>query len=121
MLVAVVRRFAMRGRADVLVQPSWLSALAEAQRRMGFKHATALLVSEELRSPISRGVLRPTIVLSPHAGAAVGEAEARIAHGLAPVARPDRPQLLAARLACALVWFNPLVWMFARESPPPRE
>ena len=47
MTVAVVRLFAMRGRADVLVQPSWLSALAEAQRRMGFKHGTALLVSNE--------------------------------------------------------------------------
>ena len=34
-----------------------MSALAEAQRRMGFKHGTALLVSTELRSPISWGVL----------------------------------------------------------------
>jgi len=121
MLVAVVRLFAMRGRADVLVQPSWLSALAEAQRRMGFKHGTALLVSEELRSPISWGVLRPTIVLSPHAVAAVGEAEAIIAHELAHVARLDWAKLLAARLACALFWFNPLVWMLARESHQLRE
>ncbi|MBL0915337.1 MAG: hypothetical protein IBJ13_07420, partial [Sphingopyxis sp.] len=88
MLLAVVRLFAMRGRADVLTEGSWLSALAEAQRRMGFKHGTALLVSDELRSPISWGVLRPTIVLSPKAVAAAGEAEAIIAHELAPVARP---------------------------------
>jgi beta-lactamase regulating signal transducer with metallopeptidase domain len=121
MLIAVVRLFAMRGRADVLVQPSWLSALAEAQRRMGFKHGTALLVSEELRSPISWGVLRPTIVLSPKAVAAVGEAEAIIAHELAHVARLDWAKLLAARLACALFWFNPLVWMLARESHQLRE
>ncbi len=121
MLVAVVRLFAMRGRADVLVQPSWLSALAEAQRRMGFKHGTALLVSEELRSPISWGVLRPTIVLSPKAVEAVGEAEAIIAHELAHVARLDWAKLLAARLACAMFWFNPLVWMLARESHQLRE
>lgn len=121
MLLAVVRLFAMRGRAEVLVQPSWLSALAEAQRRMGFKHGTALLVSEELRSPISWGVLRPTIVLSPKAVQATGEAEAIIAHELAHVARLDWAKLLGARVACAVFWFNPFVWMLARESHQLRE
>ena len=121
MLLAVVRLFAMRGRAEVLVQPSWLSALAEAQRRMGFKHGTALLVSEELRSPISWGVLRPTIVLSPKAVRATGEAEAIIAHELAHVARLDWAKLLGARVACAVFWFNPFVWMLARESHQLRE
>jgi beta-lactamase regulating signal transducer with metallopeptidase domain len=121
MLLAVVRLFAMRGRAEVLVQPSWLSALAEAQRRMGFKHGTALLVSEELRSPISWGVLRPTIVLSPKAVRATGEAEAIIAHELAHVARLDWAKLLGARVACAVFWFNPFVWILARESHQLRE
>lgn len=121
MALAVVRLFKMRGRAEVLVEGSWLSALAEAQRRMGFKHGTALLVSEELRSPISWGVLRPTIVLSPKAVGAVGEAEAIIAHELAHVARLDWAKLLGARVACAVFWFNPLVWMLARESHQLRE
>src|SRR5690606_4054306 len=95
MALAVVRLFAMRRRAEILVERSWLSALAEAQRRMGFKHGTALLVSSELRSPISWGILRPTIVLSPKAVAA-GEAEAIIAHELAHVARLDWAKLLGA-------------------------
>lgn len=121
MALAVVRLFAMRGRAEILVERSWLSALAEAQRRMGFKHGTALLVSKELRSPISWGVLRPTIVLSPKAVAASGEAEAIIAHELAHVARLDWAKLLGARVACAVFWFNPLVWVLARESHQLRE
>jgi len=121
MALAVMRLFAMRGRAEILVERSWLSALAEAQRRMGFKHGTALLVSNELRSPISWGVLRPTIVLSPKAVAASGEAEAIIAHELAHVARLDWAKLLGARVACAVFWFNPLVWMLARESHQLRE
>ncbi|UNU41537.1 M56 family metallopeptidase [Sphingopyxis sp. YF1] len=121
MMLAIVRLFAMRGRAEILVDNSWLTALAEAQRRMGFKHGTALLVSAELRSPISWGVLRPTIVLSPKAVQAVGEAEAIIAHELAHVARLDWAKLLAARIACALFWFNPLVWILARESHQLRE
>ena len=121
MMLAVVRLFAMRRRAEILVEGSWLSALAEAQRRMGFKHGTALLVSSELRSPISWGVLRPTIVLSPKAVAAAGEAEAIIAHELAHVARLDWAKLLGARVACAVFWFNPLVWALARESHQLRE
>jgi beta-lactamase regulating signal transducer with metallopeptidase domain len=121
MLLAVVRLFAMRGRAEILVDGSWLSALAEAQRRMGFKHGTALLVSDELRSPISWGLLRSTIVLSPKAAQAVGEAEAIIAHELAHIARLDWAKLLASRIACAIFWFNPLVWMLARESHQLRE
>ena len=121
MALAVVRLFAMRSRAEILVERSWLSALAEAQRRMGFKHGTALLVSNELRSPISWGVLRPTIVLNPKAVAASGEAEAIIAHELAHVARLDWAKLLGARVACAVFWFNPLVWMLARESHQLRE
>src|SRR3546814_17676302 len=88
---------------------------------MGFKHGTALLVSKELRSPISWGVLRPTIVLSPKAVAASGEAEAIIAHELAHVARLDWAKLLGARIVCAVFWFTPLVWMLARERHPLRE
>jgi len=121
MLVAVIRLGAMHRRANVLVDSSWLSALAQAQRRMGFKHGTALLVSHELRSPVSWGLMRPIIVLSEDTVDATGEAEAIIAHELAHVARLDWAKLLIARVACALFWFNPLVWMLAREAHQLRE
>jgi bla regulator protein blaR1 len=121
MLVAVVRLGAMHRRANVLVDSSWLSALAQAQRRMGFKHGTALLVSPELRSPVSWGLMRPIILLSEDTVGAKGEAEAIIAHELAHVARFDWAKLLLARVACALFWFNPLVWRLAREAHQLRE
>jgi bla regulator protein BlaR1 len=121
MLVAVVRLGAMHRRASVLVDSSWLSALAQAQRRMGFKHGTALLVSAELRSPVSWGLMRPIILLSEDTVDATGEAEAIIAHELAHVARLDWAKLLIARTACALFWFNPLVWKLAREAHQLRE
>jgi bla regulator protein BlaR1 len=121
MIVAVVRVGAMHRRASVLVNPSWQAALAMAQRRMGFKHGTALLVSEELRSPVSWGVMRPIILLNEQAVSATAEAEAIIAHELAHVARLDWAKLLISRLACALFWFNPLVWKLARECHQLRE
>lgn len=121
MIVAVVRLGAMHRRANVLVNPRWQAALAMAQRRMGFKHGTALLVSEELRSPVSWGVMRPIILLNEQAVDATAEAEAIIAHELAHVARLDWAKLLIARLACALFWFNPLIWRLARECHQLRE
>jgi bla regulator protein BlaR1 len=120
-LLALVRLIALRSRADVLVDGHWLSALARAQRRMGFKHGTALLTSDELASPISWGLMRPVILLNSRAVEASGEAEAIIAHELAHVAQMDWAKLLLARIATALFWFNPLVWMLAREAHQLRE
>ena len=119
--LALGRLIALRARADVLVDGHWLSALARAQRRMGFKHGTALLTSDELASPISWGLMRPVILLNSRAVEASGEAEAIIAHELAHVARMDWVKLLLARLATALFWFNPLVWILAREAHQLRE
>jgi beta-lactamase regulating signal transducer with metallopeptidase domain len=120
-LLALGRLIALRARAEVLVDGHWLSALARAQRRMGFKHGTALLTSNELGSPISWGLLRPVILLNSRAVEATGEAEAIIAHELAHVARMDWIKLLLARIATALFWFNPLVWLLAREAHQLRE
>jgi bla regulator protein BlaR1 len=120
-LMALFRLVALRARAEVLVDGHWLSALARAQRRMGFKHGTALLTSNDLSSPISWGLMRPVILLNPRAVEAAGEAEAIIAHELAHVARMDWIKLLLARVATALFWFNPLVWMLAREAHQLRE
>ena len=119
--LAMMRLIALRARADVLVDGHWLSALARAQRRMGFKHGTALLTSDELASPISWGLMRPVILLNSRAVEASREAEAIIAHELAHVARMDWIKLLLARFATALFWFNPLVWVLAREAHQLRE
>lgn len=119
--LALARLVALQARADVLVDGHWLSALARAQRRMGFKHGTALLTSDELTSPISWGLMRPVILLNSRAVEATNEAEAIIAHELAHVARLDWIKLLLARVATALFWFNPLVWLLAREAHQLRE
>lgn len=120
-LGALLRLVRLRAQAEVLVDPLWLSALAHAQRRMGLKSGTALLVSETLPSPISWGLARPTIVLSADALAATGEAEAIIAHELAHVTAYDWVKLMLARVATAIHWFNPLAWRLAREAHQLRE
>lgn len=120
-LVALVRLFALRSRARVMTSPAWLSALAHAQARMNFKNGTALLVSDALPSPVSWGLARPVILLNEDALAATGEAEAIIAHELAHVISMDWSKLLLARVVTALYWFNPLVWLLARDAHQLRE
>ncbi|HEX6072779.1 MAG TPA: M56 family metallopeptidase, partial [Sphingomicrobium sp.] len=61
------------------------------------------------------------ILLNSRAVEASEEAEAIIAHELAHVARLDWIKLLLARVATALFWFNPFVWMLAREAHQLRE
>ena len=87
----------------------------------GSSTAPRLLTSNELASPISWGLMRPVILLNTRAVEASGEAEAIIAHELAHVARMDWAKLLLARIATALFWFNPLVWLLAREAHQLRE
>ncbi len=120
-LIALGRLFVLKARATVLVDAPWLTALAKAQRRMGFKHGTALLTSNELPSPISWGVVRPVILLNAEAADSHEEAEAIITHELAHVARLDWAKLLLARVAVALFWFNPFAWLLAREAHQLRE
>jgi beta-lactamase regulating signal transducer with metallopeptidase domain len=120
-LVALLRLVGLRARADVLVDSDWLSALARAQRRMGFKNGTALLWSDELGSPVSWGLMRPVILLNNAAVAAPEQAEAIIAHELAHVVHFDWAKLILARVATATFWFNPLAWVLAREAHQLRE
>ena len=120
-LIAIFRLVGLKRRASVMVEGSWLSALAQAQRRMGFKHGTALLVSPDIGSPVSWGVMRPVILLNEAAIGSREQAEAIIAHELAHVARLDWAKLLLARVTAALFWFNPLVWMLAKQCHQLRE
>ena len=119
--LGLARLFRLQREAAVLTDRDWLVALAQAQHRMGVKQGTALLRSERLASPVSWGLLRPTIVLSERALRNPARAEAILAHELAHVVRMDWLNLLIARVATAMFWFNPLAWILARQAHELRE
>jgi beta-lactamase regulating signal transducer with metallopeptidase domain len=121
LLAGVARLQLLRSRARVVADPAWLTALAHAQQRFGFRHGTALLVSPAVTSPVSWGVLRPVIIVDEASAADAARAEAIIAHELAHLARLDWAKLLLAGFAAALFWFNPLVWILARRCHELRE
>ncbi|WP_448096028.1 M56 family metallopeptidase [Luteibacter yeojuensis] len=121
MLIALFRLPGLRARAEVLVDPLWLSALARAQRRMNFKSGTALLATRDLNSPVSWGLMRPTIVLDEAAADTPQHANAIVAHELAHIINNDWVKLILAQTATAMFWFNPCVWILAREAYQLRE
>ncbi|MEX0892851.1 MAG: M56 family metallopeptidase [Gemmatimonadota bacterium] len=106
-----------RLRLGSVEAPAAWSALADAAaRRMGIR-TPAVRVSAEVDIPITLGPAR-TVVLLP-AEAREWPAErlaAALQHEFAHVARHDLGTQLVAAAACTLHWFNPLVWVAARQA-----
>ncbi len=91
-----------------------LAACAAAQT--GVTPAPSLLVSAHVRSPFLAGVFRPVLFV-PAAFGDDFDADARraiFAHELAHLRRRDCAWNLLARIVCALVWPQPLLWLVAR-------
>jgi bla regulator protein blaR1 len=91
--------------------PEWLAAFDRARG----DERVRLMVSDALPSPLSWGWRRPVILIDPDTLDEPEEADAILAHELAHVARRDWPALIATRIAAAVFWFNPLVWLLERE------
>jgi beta-lactamase regulating signal transducer with metallopeptidase domain len=93
----------------------WTEAFERARWAAEAPANLRLLVSDEAPSPLSWGLLRPVILID---GDTLGEpedADAILAHEIAHVVRRDWLVLMLTRIAAALFWFNPLVWLLERE------
>jgi beta-lactamase regulating signal transducer with metallopeptidase domain len=94
--------------------PAWRSAHRRATSASGCRRDVRLLVSDA-PSPLSWGSLNPVVLIDRDTARDPGEADAVLAHELAHVARGDWVVLILARIAVALFWFNPLMWLLERE------
>ncbi len=87
-------------------------ALHRACRDLDFRRPILLLCSSRRETPMTWGVLVPKVLLPDDS---VGWPEPRqrlaLSHELAHVQRRDALAQLLGQLACALYWFNPLVWL----------
>jgi HEAT repeat protein/beta-lactamase regulating signal transducer with metallopeptidase domain len=103
-------------RARPVTDASWLQLLKDGCEMAGVEGKVRLYESTAVGMPVTLGVLRPTIVLPPHATAWSEERRLTVlVHELAHVRRNDVATCLVARIACALHWLNPLVWRAARK------
>jgi len=114
---------------------AWLSRTAEAPGRgtlvalatlacgrLDVSRPVTVLTSRRTSLPMTWGVLRPVVML-PADAERWPEALQRdvLLHELAHVKRHDSATQVMARLAGAIHWFNPLVWLAARRFRLERE
>lgn len=109
----LVRRIVRCARP--LDTPEWTHLFYEAADRLDLPRAPALLMSDRMPMPFASGLARPAIVL-PENAAEWSERRRRmvLCHELAHVRRRDLLLNVIGRLACAVYWFHPLVWIASR-------
>ena len=109
---ALLRRVVRR--AAPLEAPDWTHPLMEAADRMELDDLPRLLVSDGVPMPVVCGIAKPAIVMPAAAREWTdGRRRAVLCHEIAHLRRRDLVVNLLGRLACAIHWFNPLVWYAA--------
>ncbi len=90
-------------------------AFAEIYEQSAVKRPVRILSSDSCEVPVTWGWLRP-VVLLPAASASWPASRLRhvLRHELAHIQRGDWLIQLCACMACAIYWWNPLVWLAAR-------
>jgi uncharacterized protein (TIGR03435 family) len=82
----------------------------------GIQRRVEVLLHESLPAPVTCGIVRPAIVLPPDTQDWEAEDLNRaIVHELEHVRRFDWTSHCLARIACAVYWFHPLVWVAWRQ------
>src|SRR6266446_151947 len=91
---------------------AWLILLEELSLELGLHRHVRLLQANGPAMPMTWGIRRPAILLPAEADAWSAERRRDVLlHELAHVKRHDFLIQLIARIACAVYWFHPLVWL----------
>ena len=110
-LVALWRMHRLVRRASVVSAPDVLELAADVRRQIGCRRQVRLVVSSELDIPAVFGTLRPVLILPASSRTWLEDRlTAVLQHELVHVIRFDWLVRTVARFACAVYWFNPLVW-----------
>jgi beta-lactamase regulating signal transducer with metallopeptidase domain len=100
----------------------WLNEARAIALRLGMKHPVMVRQSLKEMSPHVAGAFQSVVMMPPSARAWTTEArQAALVHELTHIKRADRRTQAVAQLACAIYWFNPLVWYAAAGLAKERE
>ncbi|MEW6212113.1 MAG: HEAT repeat domain-containing protein [Acidobacteriota bacterium] len=109
-------------RARAVTADSWNVMAGYIALQLGLRRQVRLLESERVSMPMTCGAFRSVVMLPVDAGEWPEERRAVVlSHEIAHVKRRDCLTQMLAQLACALHWFNPLVWIVARQLRVERE
>jgi beta-lactamase regulating signal transducer with metallopeptidase domain len=122
MLLACFSLWLVGRRSSPVTDPDWLALLDESRQTLKFHRKVELLTCPGRTMPMTWGVLRTHILLpGDTAHWTADQKRAVLLHELAHARRFDCQSQLIAHLACALHWFNPLVWFAWRRMQAERE
>src|SRR6266576_3475102 len=101
---------------------AWLILVDELSMEIGLVRHVRVLQASGPAMPMTWGIRRPTILLPAEADHWAAERRRDVLlHELAHVKRHDFLIQLIARIACAVYWFHPLVWLAATRLREERE
>jgi beta-lactamase regulating signal transducer with metallopeptidase domain len=109
-------------RSQVITDYRWLTLLDALRHQLAVRRRVELRKCESALAPLTWGALPPVLLIPFEAGAWPDERRRLVLlHELAHVRRWDWLTQLLAHFACAVYWFNPLVWLAARQMHIERE
>jgi beta-lactamase regulating signal transducer with metallopeptidase domain len=122
LFVGTLRLSSWSRRASPVDDGAWLSLAQRLASRLQIARPVTLLRSERACVPMTWGVVYPTVLLPIDADEWSNERRTIVLlHELAHVKRFDAFTQLVAQLAVGIFWFNPLVWVAARQMRTERE
>jgi beta-lactamase regulating signal transducer with metallopeptidase domain len=122
LLLGTLRMWRITRDAERLIDYPWSMLMNRLRGQLDIRDHVAIYASAEVAMPMTWGVLIPVIVLPPESSAWSGEwRRVVLLHELAHIKRRDCLTQMLAHLACAIYWFNPLVWVAARQLRVERE
>lgn len=112
----------LRGESDEVTDPATLELIEEARSYHGIGRNILLRRTRSATVPLTWGTHNPVLLL-PEAFFAWTRERQRIVilHELAHIKRLDWLTQFVAQFACAVYWFNPLVWLAVRDMRIQRE
>ena len=112
----------MSRRTVRVVDAPWLPLAMELAAELGITRRLRFLESARATMPMASGIFTPAVLMPEDANRwPLERLRIVLLHELAHVKRRDCLTHVVAQLACALHWFNPLVWMAARHVRTERE
>ena len=112
----------LQRRSCVIDDQRWLSLLGELRRQLALRRSVQLRQSAAALLPLTWGALKPVLLMPAEASTWTDERRRLVLlHELAHIRRWDWLTQLLAHVACAGYWFNPLVWLAARQMRIERE
>jgi beta-lactamase regulating signal transducer with metallopeptidase domain len=105
-----------------VIDGAWLSLAQRVAARLGINRPLTLLRGDRLGIPVTWGIVYPAVLLPPDAEEWPEERRRFVlVHEMAHIKRFDALTQLAAQIAVAIFWFDPLIWLAAHKMRVERE